>query len=71
MRTSDSQDRRISSIVLTEKGELLADKAVAKIREMFKGMVDYLGQEQSETLIELLNRVHAYFEQIQNQPDVD
>ncbi|WP_438496473.1 MarR family winged helix-turn-helix transcriptional regulator [Paenibacillus sp. IHBB 3054] len=69
VRTSDSQDRRISSIVLTEKGELLADKAVAKIREMFKGMVDYLGQEQSETLIELLNRVHAYFEQIQNQPD--
>jgi DNA-binding MarR family transcriptional regulator len=69
VRTSDTQDRRISVIQLTEKGELFADKAVARIRDTFKGMIDYLGEEKSEQLIELLNGVHAYFEQLNEQPD--
>lgn len=70
VRTSDSQDRRVSGILLTEKGELLADRAVSKIRDTFAGMVDYLGQEQSDTLVNLLNKVHAYFEQLQNNPEL-
>ncbi|MNI91231.1 hypothetical protein D3C73_1488600 [compost metagenome] len=69
MRTSDTQDRRISVIQLTEKGELFADKAVSRIRDTFKGMIDYLGEEKSELLIELLNGVHAYFGQLNDQPD--
>jgi DNA-binding MarR family transcriptional regulator len=69
VRTSDSQDRRISGIQLTEKGEQLANKAVARIRDTFKGMIDYLGEEQSQQLIELLNGVHAYFEQLNDQAD--
>lgn len=69
MRTSDTQDRRISVIQLTEKGEQFADKAVARIRDTFKGMIDYLGEEKSELLIELLNGVHTYFEQLNDQPD--
>lgn len=70
IRTSDAQDRRISGIILTNKGEALADKAIDKIRETFKGMIDYLGKEQSDALIELLNGVHAYFEQLNNQSDL-
>jgi DNA-binding MarR family transcriptional regulator len=70
IRTSDAQDRRISGIILTNKGEALADKAIEKIRETFKGMIDYLGKEQSDALIELLNGVHAYFEQLGNHSDL-
>lgn len=69
VRTSDTQDRRISVIQLTEKGEQFADRAVARIRDTFKGMIDYLGEEKSELLIELLNGVHTYFEQLNDQPD--
>ncbi|UQZ35900.1 MarR family transcriptional regulator [Paenibacillus sp. PK3_47] len=69
IRTSDAQDRRISGIMLTAKGEVLADKAIDKIHETFKGMIDYLGKEQSDTLIGLLNGVHAYFEQLGSQQD--
>lgn len=69
VRTSDSQDRRISAIQLTEQGEQLADQAIAKIRETFKGMIEHLGEDKSAQLIELLDEVHAYFEQLNGQPD--
>ncbi|WP_379136200.1 MarR family winged helix-turn-helix transcriptional regulator [Paenibacillus sp. sgz500958] len=67
VRTTDTQDRRISEITLTDKGNHLADMAAAKIRETFKGMIDYLGKEQSDTLMQLLNGVYAYFDDINNQ----
>ncbi|WP_340007695.1 MarR family transcriptional regulator [Paenibacillus sp. FSL K6-0276] len=67
VRTADAQDRRISEITLTEKGEHLAEMAVAKSRKTFKGMIDYLGKEQTDTLMELLNGVYDYFEELNEQ----
>ncbi|MNR67884.1 hypothetical protein D3C85_1921150 [compost metagenome] len=64
VRTSDAQDKRVSGIALTDKGVRLADAAIARIRDTFKGMMDYLGKERSETLIGLLNGVYHYFEEI-------
>ncbi|MNO08538.1 hypothetical protein D3C81_2312460 [compost metagenome] len=54
---------------MTEQGEQLADQAIAKIRETFKGMIDHLGEDKSAQLIELLDEVHAYFEQLNGQAD--
>ncbi|WP_042201139.1 MarR family winged helix-turn-helix transcriptional regulator [Paenibacillus camerounensis] len=68
-RSTSSQDRRISALQLTEQGEILADKAIAKIRDTFKGMIDHLGEDKSSQLIGLLNEVHAYFEQLNGEPD--
>ncbi|MGN7764947.1 MarR family winged helix-turn-helix transcriptional regulator [Paenibacillus sp. 22594] len=67
VRTSDAQDKRVSGIALTDKGERYADAAVERIRDTFKGMIDYLGKERSETLIELLNGVYHYFEELNGQ----
>jgi len=67
VRTTDTQDRRISEITLTDKGKHLADMALAKTRETFKGMIDYLGKEQSDDLMQLLNGVYSYFEELGNR----
>ncbi len=67
VRTSDAQDKRVSGIALTDKGVRLADAAVARIRDTFKGMIDYLGEERSRALIELLNGVYHYFEENNGQ----
>lgn len=68
VRSADAQDRRISEITLTEKGEHLAEMAVAKSRNTFKGMIDYMGREKTDSLMELLNEVYDYFEELNDQP---
>ncbi|AIQ34556.1 hypothetical protein R50345_07965 [Paenibacillus sp. FSL R5-0345] len=69
VRTADTQDRRISEITLTEKGEHLAEMAVTKSRNTFKGMIDYMGKEKTDSLMGLLNEVYDYFEELNdNQP---
>ncbi|MRN56013.1 MarR family winged helix-turn-helix transcriptional regulator [Paenibacillus monticola] len=67
VRTTDTQDRRISDITLTDKGEHLAEMAVTRGRDTFKGMIDHLGKEQSDTLMQLLNEVYSYFEEVSRQ----
>lgn len=69
LRTTDTQDRRISDITLTDKGERLAERVIAKTHETFKGMIDYLGKEPSDQLRELLNGVYDYFEQLNNRQE--
>ncbi|MDQ0058605.1 MarR family winged helix-turn-helix transcriptional regulator [Paenibacillus harenae] len=61
-RKSDTADRRITEIMLTEKGEQLADAAKKRYHDMFIGMIDHLGKEQSDQLIELLNQVFEYLD---------
>lgn len=68
-RSSDPQDKRVSGITLTDKGERFADAAVTRIRDTFKGMIDYLGKEQSDALVEILNGVYHYFEELNGQMD--
>lgn len=43
--------------------------AVTKSRNTFKGMIDYMGKEQTDTLMELLNGVYVYFEELNDQPN--
>ncbi|WP_171056212.1 MarR family winged helix-turn-helix transcriptional regulator [Paenibacillus sinopodophylli] len=62
IRTVDKTDRRITGITLTEKGNLLATKAIDRFKSIFKGIIDELGKEQSDQLILMLNQVFQFLE---------
>jgi DNA-binding MarR family transcriptional regulator len=67
-RKMDREDRRAVRITLTGKGE----GALAEHREAFlasiNGLVEYLGEEDSDKLADLLGRVFTYFHEVR-QPD--
>jgi DNA-binding MarR family transcriptional regulator len=60
-RHIDPCDRRAVYIVLTEKGETVAQKAGEAFFASFRGLVEYLGEEQSNQFAELLSRAFQYF----------
>ncbi|WP_424766880.1 MarR family winged helix-turn-helix transcriptional regulator [Paenibacillus sp. sgz302251] len=66
-RSSDPNDRRITDVILTEKGEQLAQKASERYHALFRGMVDQLGKEQSDQLVMLLDQVFQYLEQARDK----
>jgi len=67
-RTTDSLDRRIASIRLTDKGELIAQKATDRYQTIYSGLVKSLGKEKSDTLNALLNEVYLYFAEASKMP---
>jgi DNA-binding MarR family transcriptional regulator len=60
-RNVDPTDRRAVSIRLTEKGKEVTQKATDTFMTTIHGLVDYLGEEQSYQLVDLLIKVTAYF----------
>jgi DNA-binding MarR family transcriptional regulator len=62
-RRIDPNDRRAVCLVLTEHGESF----VQKVNDIFiassQELIDYLGEEQSNQLIELLIKAKGYFEE--------
>lgn len=64
IRSTDSNDRRMTKITLTEKGDELAQKAIEGYYNLFSGMFNHLGKEESDHLIRLLNDVFQYFETV-------
>lgn len=60
-RRIDPDDRRVVKITLTNKGIDVTSKARKAFTESFLGLIDFLGEEESEQLAELLLKVHAYF----------
>lgn len=60
-RKIDTTDRRAVGITLTEKGEQVTQKAKENIIASFADIVEYLGEEQSQLLSELLSKVTTYF----------
>ncbi|WHH57885.1 MarR family transcriptional regulator [Petroclostridium sp. X23] len=63
-RSIDPEDRRVVQIRLTEKGEDVIKKASDAFHASLNGLVEYLGQEKSAALIELLSEVFVYFNEI-------
>lgn len=62
LRYNDKEDRRAVRVKLTEPG-IAQVKEIAKIRSaQIQGLVDYLGEEKSQQLIELLEQVYTYME---------
>ena len=60
-RTVDPNDRRAVKINLTPNGETAVIQARKAFFESFSGLIDHLGEEDSEKLAELLTKVIDYF----------
>ncbi|MFJ5718190.1 MarR family winged helix-turn-helix transcriptional regulator [Neobacillus sp. NPDC093127] len=60
-RAIDPEDRRAVKIKLTQAGMEATAKAKNRFTEKFTGLIDYLGEEESEQLADLLDKVHHYF----------
>jgi len=61
-REVDSVDRRVVKVSLTETGKKAVDQTKRCFALALNGLVDELGQEDTETLIRLLNRTSIYME---------
>ncbi len=71
-RHADDVDRRVVRITLTDKGQEVAHQARAEFRASLDGLIDYLGEEQSTQLADLLSRVsHYYHEKAANEQYMD
>lgn len=68
-RSPDAKDKRISTIKLTERGEEITEKAMKRYRTVYAGLIEKLGREQTDTLIQLLDQVYVYFDEASKQRD--
>ena len=60
-RRVDPTDRRAVGITLTETGERVTQQAAHDFSTSFEGLIEFLGEEQSDQFAELLNKVFYYF----------
>jgi len=60
-RHIDPADRRSVDVRLTEKGEMVVQRAWEVFSTSLHGLIEYLGEEQSNQLAELLPKVFRYF----------
>lgn len=62
-RSIDPTDRRAVGITLTKKGELVTVQAADAFFASMNGLIEYLGEEQSNQLAELLSKVLQYYDE--------
>jgi DNA-binding MarR family transcriptional regulator len=60
-RHIDNIDRRSVGVKLTPKGEAVTQQAMDTVLASMHGLIEYLGEEQSNQLVELLSKVFIYF----------
>lgn len=60
-RDMDPDDRRGVLVSLTDRGREAMAPAMEELLQRFRGLVDYLGEEESGRLIDLLRSVEDYF----------
>lgn len=61
-RNADPTDRRVVLVKLTAEGEKVARRARNTLYASFNGLIEFLGEQQSNQLAELLNQVFIYFQ---------
>ncbi len=61
VRGSDPADRRAVRITLTDEGVRVTDFFIREMESMVGGLTEYLGEDDTRTLIQLLGRTHDYF----------
>ena len=59
-RLKDPHDRRVVLVGLTGKGRKLAETLIEEAHESLAGLVKYLGEEDSRTLIRVMSSVIEY-----------
>jgi DNA-binding MarR family transcriptional regulator len=57
----DTTDRRVIVVNLTKHGEQITELAHEAFSDTMRGLIDYLGEEQSNQLADLLFKVFRYF----------
>lgn len=62
-RTMDKTDRRAVRVSLTDEGMKKVLKAKEEFHSSLNGLIEYLGEEKSNQLAELLQEVYKYFDQ--------
>ena len=60
-RHVNQNDKRVIEIMLTDEGENIVRDLKKYFNSLFSGIIERLGTEQSELLIELLGKVNIYF----------
>jgi DNA-binding MarR family transcriptional regulator len=60
-RHMDTADRRVIMVNLTKQGEQVTEQADEAFSATMKGLIDYLGEQQSSQLADLLFKVFRYF----------
>lgn len=60
-RLQAPKDRRVVLIGLTEKGNQVADALILEIQEQLIGLINHLGEKDSETLFRLLSKSINFF----------
>lgn len=60
-RHIDPKDRRVVGVKLTRKGEMVVQQAKEAFFASIRGLVEFLGEEQSNQLVELLAKVYRYY----------
>lgn len=60
-RSIDPTDRRAVRVQLTPKGEAVRQKAGEALFSSFNGLIEYLGEERSNELADLLTDAYVYF----------
>ena len=63
-RCTDSKDKRVVDIKLTDKGEKIVEKGSSYFVTLFTGLVDKLGEEKSDILLDLLEQVCEYLNEV-------
>lgn len=59
-RTSDESDRRTVLVKLTPQGKTVVETARQEFYQFFSGLADYLGEEESGHLADLLSKAFTY-----------
>ena len=59
-RKTDQNDRRVIRVSLTEEGNRFIQTHMQRFIHHIRGLVAYLGEENSNTLADLLNEVYIY-----------
>ncbi|MEG0774224.1 MarR family transcriptional regulator [Clostridium sp.] len=59
-RHVNQNDKRVVEITLTDEGEKIVQELKKYFNSLFSGIIERLGREQSELLLELLSKVNIY-----------
>lgn len=62
-RVMDTQDRRAVRVRLTEEGNRVVQQTYLSVKNRLNELVEFLGEEDSEKLTELLTKVYHFHEQ--------
>jgi DNA-binding MarR family transcriptional regulator len=68
-RSMDKEDRRVVRVKLTDKGETVVTKVSEAFLARFSGLAEYLGEQQSNQLADLLSKAFTYFDEVR-EPDL-